>query len=143
MSERAERKPQITIKRKVAVKAVITDQFKDFLRLELKETVRAAKARIEDIDNHIKLGDKVATLLPQLLGEKQQLQFTIEHEATQAQLIGNLENGAFFSQGHIEGFVTVSEGDNLYEKIGGMEVVVKDGVIQKINALTLPSQLSL
>lgn len=142
MSERAEKRPQITIKRKVAVKAIVTDQFKDFLRLELKETIRLTNQRLNEIEQHMKQGEKVSSLIPQLLNERQQLQYTLDQEANQLAIINNLQNDSFFSQGNIEGFVTVSEGDNLYEKIGGMEVVVKDGVIQKINALTLPSQLS-
>jgi paraquat-inducible protein B len=134
-------KAQITVKRKVAVRAIVTDQFKDFLRLELKENIRMAKQRIEEIENQMKQGEKVATLIPQLLSERQQLQYTLDYEAAQHDAIDKLEGGSMFSQGTIDGFVTVSEGDNLYEKIGGMEVVVKDGVIQKINALTVPSTI--
>ena len=40
---------------------------------------------------------------------------------------------SIYSQGPIDGMVTVSAGDNLYEKLGGVEIVVKDGVVQEIN----------
>ncbi len=134
-------KAQITVKRKVAVRAIVTDQFKDFLRLELKENVRMAKQRIQDIDTQLKDSEKISSLVPQLLTERQQLQYTLDYEYTQHEAIDRLEVGGIFNQGTVDGFVTVSEGDNLYEKIGGMEVVVKDGIIQKINTLTVPSTL--
>ena len=141
MTESKKPQMQITVKRNVAVRAVVTEQFKDFLKLELKENVRMAKLRIEEIDKQMMQGDKVSTLIPQLLSERQQLQFTLEHEDQQRVGIEQLENGSLFNQGSVEGFVTVSEGDNLYEKIGGMEVIVKDGVIQKITSLAIPTSI--
>jgi hypothetical protein len=37
-----------------------------------------------------------------------------------------------FTQGTLDGNVEVSVGDNLYEKLGGLEVIVKDGVILEL-----------
>lgn len=143
MTDKSEKrqKSQITLKRKVAVKAVVTEKFKDLLRLELQETLKMAKLRIAEIDNQIQHGDKMASLIPQLVSEKQQLQFSLEQDQAQKDSIERLENGTLFNQGSIEGFVTVYEGDNLYEKIGGMEILVKDGVIEKINSLSVPLSL--
>ena len=44
----------------------------------------------------------------------------------------NLVVGTEFVQGPLEGPVTVTIGDNLYKKVGGAEIIVKDGVIQEI-----------
>ncbi len=50
-------------------------------------------------------------------------------------MIKELQPGSLFTQGIIEGFASVKEGDNLYEKLGAMEIIVQDGVIQTIRAV--------
>ena len=40
--------------------------------------------------------------------------------------------GTEFVQGPLEGPVEVKIGDNLYKKVGGAEIIVKDGVVQEI-----------
>ena len=62
----------------------------------------------------------------------------IASEASQKQFINSLELKSLYSQGPVEGFVTVNVGDNLYEKLGGIELVVEDGVVKKI--MSTPSQ---
>ena len=43
-----------------------------------------------------------------------------------------LKIGSEFVQGPLEGPVNVKVGDNLYKKIGAVEIIVKDGVIKDI-----------
>ena len=43
--------------------------------------------------------------------------------------------GSEFVQGPLEGPVTVAIGDNLYKKVGGAEIIVKDGIIQEIRGV--------
>ncbi|NBV41533.1 hypothetical protein EBR96_02025 [bacterium] len=57
---------------------------------------------------------------------------TIKVVVTETDAINQLELNSLFTQGTVDGFVSVSEGDNLYEKLGGMEILVQDGVVQKI-----------
>jgi hypothetical protein len=37
-----------------------------------------------------------------------------------------------FTQGTLDGTVDVNIGDNLYEKLGGLEIIIKDGVILEL-----------
>ena len=46
-----------------------------------------------------------------------------------------LQIGTEFVQGPLEGPVHVSIGDNLYKKVGGAEIIVKDGIIQEIRGV--------
>jgi len=43
-----------------------------------------------------------------------------------------LQMGSYFMQGTVDGFVSVNVGDNLYEKLGGMEIFIEDGIVQDI-----------
>ena len=58
----------------------------------------------------------------------------IQSEKSQQEFIENLQLDTEYSQGPVDGFVTVSTGDNLYEKLGGIEILVKDGIIVKIRS---------
>jgi hypothetical protein len=130
-------KAQVTLKRRVTIKALVTDKFKDYLNLELTENVRAAKQRIQEIDRLI-ADPKNVNLLPQLSTEKEQVSIVIENETAQKKLIFELENDSIFNQGSIDGFVSVAVGDNLYEKLGGMEIMVKDGIVEKVTPVSSP-----
>ena len=134
MSDKKKAKGQVTLKRRVSIKAVVTDKFKEYLRFELSETVRGAKERITAIDTQLKSESEGSSLYMQLQSEKDQLTQTVSQSDPQKSMIDNLQNETLFSQGIIDGFVSVSVGDNLYEKLGGMEITVKDGVIQKITS---------
>ena len=46
-----------------------------------------------------------------------------------------LQPESHFVQGMVDGFVSVNPGDHLYEKLGAMEIVIKDGIVQNINAI--------
>jgi len=48
----------------------------------------------------------------------------------------NLPLDSEFVQGTIDGFVGIKVGDNLYQKLGALEIIVKDGVIQDIKGDT-------
>jgi hypothetical protein len=133
------KKTQVTLKRRVTIKAVVTDKFKEYLNLELQENVRMASLRTQEITAMID-DPKHKDLVPQLSGERDQLKLTLDNEAAQKQMITELQNDTIFNQGAIDGFVSLSVGDNLYEKLGGMEIMVKDGVVEKITAVASPLQ---
>lgn len=129
------KKQQVTLKRRVTISAIVTDKFKEFLRLELKETVAFSQQRIQEIDAQLQSQSLGLEIQTQLRAERQQLELTVQSESQQAEAIEKLENDTVFNQGVIDGFVSVSVGDNLYEKLGGMEIVVKDGIVQKLSPL--------
>ncbi len=131
------KKSQVTLKRRVTIKAVVTDKFKEYLNLELTENVRVSGLRIQEI-NQLLADPKNTMLVQQLTAEKEQALLSLENEAAQKKMIAELENDTIFNQGAIDGFVSVSVGDNLYEKLGGMEIMVKDGIVEKVTPVTSP-----
>ncbi|MFA4904929.1 MAG: YlqD family protein [Candidatus Margulisiibacteriota bacterium] len=133
---------EIELKRVVMVKAIVTDAFKDNL---VKELERAVK-NLETQENQMEMQSttymedlKKKGLMQKAAAFKHQLE---EERARQAaaksdltmkieeakRLVLNTE----FVQGPLEGPVKVGLGDNLYKKVGGAEIVVKDGIIQEI-----------
>ena len=133
MAEKA-KKQQVILKRNIVTKAVVTTKFKTFLNKELQENIKFYNKRLNEISaqlNSLAANDPAAA---QLQMEQKEAQNYIASEASQKQFINSLELNSLYSQGPVEGFVTVTVGDNLYEKLGGIELVVEDGVVKKITS---------
>ena len=132
----------IELKRVVMVKAVVTESFRDNLAQELDRAAKRIDTQLQQMEFQAKKhaeGLKKKGLAQQLSAFKQQYeQEKAKQLAAKADLLSKIEQaqalelGSLFVQGPIEGPVTVSAGDNLYKKVGGAEIIVKDGVIQEI-----------
>jgi len=130
-------KPQVTLKRRVTIRAVVTDKLKEYLKFELNESNRVSTQRKQEIQ--VQLSEATGAVKAQLEAELSQIDQTLAQTPAQEAAIDKLEDGSHFTQGVIEGFVGVSVGDNLYEKLGGMEILIEDGVVQKITPVGNPA----
>ena len=136
---------QVELKRVVMVKAIVTESFKENLikeleravgniDLQLNQVVGRTKAYLEDLKKK-GLMQKAAAVKHQMDEEGSR------QTAAKTDLLMKIEEakkltiGSEFVQGPLEGPVNVSVGDNLYKKVGGAEILVKDGVIQEIREL--------
>jgi len=133
-------KPSVTLKRNVTIKAIVTDKFKDYLLFEVSQNGQQIDLQLKDLQTKkAELGAANSKLLIEQVDQQiAQLQATQAELKNRIETIKKLENDTYFSQGVIEGLVTLGEGDNLYEKLGGMEIIIKDGVVQKINPVGTP-----
>jgi len=140
-----EQSKSVELKRVVMVKAIVTEAFKQNL---VKELERA----IGNIENQsAQLGDRAKDYLENLkkkglMQKAAAFKHQVEEErakqaASKADLTmkiaeaNKLQLGTEFVQGPLEGPVDVNIGDNLYKKVGGAEIIVKDGVIQEIRGV--------
>ncbi len=138
-------KKELELKRVVMVKAIVTEAFKDNLIKELDRAVKNLEAQesqmmaqsqkyLEDLKKK-GLMQKAVTFKNQLEEEK------ARQAAAKSDLLLKIEEakrlviGSEFVQGPLEGPVNVSVGDNLYKKVGGAEIIVKDGIIQEIRGI--------
>lgn len=133
---------EIELKRVVMVKAIVTDAFKDNLVKELERAIKNLETQESQMEmqstNYMEdlkkkgLMQKAAAFKHQL-DEERTRQAAAKSDLTMKteeakRLVLNTE----FVQGPLEGPVKVGLGDNLYKKVGGAEIVVKDGIIQEI-----------
>jgi hypothetical protein len=138
-------KKSIELKRVVMVKAVVTENFKKNLVKELERAVGNIDNQASQVAQRSKSyleGLKKKGLMQKAAAFKHQME---EEKAKQAaaksDLMMKIEDakklqlGTEFVQGPLEGPVTVSVGDNLYKKVGGAEIIVKDGLIQEIREI--------
>ena len=99
------------------------------------ETVKMYTQQIAQIDKQLAGLSGDSPMFIQLTAEKEQYQAYIASEGNQRNFVAGLELGTLYSQGPVEGFVNVAVGDNLYEKLGAVELVVEDGVVKKIGIM--------
>ena len=141
MTDRGKAK-SIELKRVVMVKAIVTEAFKENLAKELERAVKNIDDQLSQMDVQSRgyienLRKKGA--VQQLNDFKKQLQQERARQtAAKSDLLMKIEQakklviGTEFVQGPLEGPVEVKIGDNLYKKVGGAEIIVKDGVVQEI-----------
>jgi hypothetical protein len=131
----------LTVKRSIAVQVIVTEQFKEDLKVELQDAVNATQRRLDQMEFQSRrfLADLQRTDLTQAMAARRQVEAERRrHEALkqdiQRQLdeAEKLEIGSEYPRGTLESFIEVKEGDNLFEKLGSSEIVIKDGVVVEV-----------
>jgi hypothetical protein len=134
----------VTLKRTVTIKVIVTEEFKKYLVSELERAIKNLDAQLNQMEDQgkklietlKKQGEKtkkqVVAISQQINLDRQQERLAkadLEKKVKDAQL---LPLNSEFIQGTVDGFVEVDKGDNLYKKLGGLEVIIKDGMVQEI-----------
>ena len=140
MSERS-----VELKRIVMVKAIVTEAFKQNLSNELQRAITNIDSQLSQMEaqgkNYLEdlkkkgLMQKAAAFKHQIDEEKNRQSAARADLLMKVEEAKNLQIGSEFVQGPLEGPVDVGIGDNLYKKVGGAEIIVKDGVIQEIRGI--------
>lgn len=135
----------LELKRVVMVKAIVTEAFKQNLVKELERAIGNLEAQVNQMENQSKnyledlkkkgLMQKAAAFKHQLEDEKGRQAAAKADLSMKIEEAKRLTIGSEFVQGPLEGPVDVSVGDNLYKKVGGAEIIVKDGIIQEIRGV--------
>ena len=131
----------LTVKRSVAVHVIVTDEFKEELKAELRQAAETSQQRIDQLEFQSRrfLADLQRSDLNQAMGARRQIEAEkrrqdgirrdIEEQLEQAD---KLEVGSEYPRGVLEGFVEIKEGDNLLQKLAESQIVIKDGAIVEI-----------
>jgi Ni,Fe-hydrogenase I large subunit len=131
----------LTIMRPVALRVIVTEQFKQEMEKELQEAADSTQRRIDQIDFQARrvLADLQRSDLNQAMQVRQQIevekgrQESVKKELLErAQEVQGLELGSEFPRGTLESMVEIKDGDNLYEKLTQAEIVIKDGIVIEI-----------
>jgi hypothetical protein len=138
-------KQSVELKRVVMVKAIVTDAFKENLVRELERAVNNIETQTSQIegrsDSYLETLKKKGLMQKAAAFKHQMEEEKSKQAAAKTDLMMKIEEakklvlGSEFVQGPLEGPVVVNVGDNLYKKVGGAEILVKDGVIQEIREL--------
>ncbi|HVN66988.1 MAG TPA: YlqD family protein [Candidatus Sulfotelmatobacter sp.] len=135
----------VELKRIVMVKAIVTEAFKQNLANELQRAIANIDSQLAQMETQGKpyleelkkkgLMQKAAAFKHQVDEERNRQSAARADMLMKIEEAKNLKIGSEFVQGPLEGPVDVGVGDNLYKKVGGAEIIVKDGIIQEIRGV--------
>ena len=144
-----ETKNSISIKRSIAIKAVVTPTWKEDAEKELSKAISNIDQQLSQLEqegqqivNNIRsqsvnpldprVQEQVSQVQQQVAAKRNEIEEQKRNLLQQQSQVRELKMGEIVDQGQVDSFCDVTVGDNLIEKMQ-VSITVKDGVIQSID----------
>ena len=144
-----ESKNSISIKRSIAIKAIVTPTWKEDAEKELSKAISNIDQQLSQLEqegqqivNNIRsqsvnpldprVQEQVTQVQQQVAAKRNEIEEQKRNLLQQQSQVRELKMDEIVDQGQVDSFCDVSVGDNLIEKMK-VSITVKDGVIQSID----------
>ena len=144
-----ETKNSISIKRSIAIKAVVTPTWKEDAENELSKAISNIDQQLSQLEqegqqivNNIRsqsvnpldprVQEQVSQVQQQVAAKRNEIEEQKRNLLQQQSQVRELKMDEIVDQGQVDSFCDVTVGDNLIEKMQ-VSITVKDGVIQSID----------
>ena len=144
-----ETKNSISIKRSIAIKAIVTPTWKEDAEKELSKAISNIDQQLsqleqegQEIVNNIRsqsvnpldprVQEQVGQVQQQVAAKRNEIEEQKRNLLQQQSQVRELKMDEIVDQGQVDSFCDVSVGDNLIEKMQ-VSITVKDGIIQSID----------
>ena len=144
-----ETKNSISIKRSIAIKAIVTPRWKEDAEKELSNAISVADQQLSQLEQEgqqivsnirsqsvnpldPRVQEQVGQVQQQVAVKRNELEEQKRNLLQQQSQVRDLKMDEIVDQGQVDSFCDVSVGDNLIEKMQ-VSITVKDGIIQSIN----------
>ncbi len=144
-----ETKNSISIKRSIAIKAVVTPTWKEDAEKELRKAISNIDQQLSQLEqegqqivNNIRsqsvnpldprVQEQVSQVQQQVAAKRNEIEEQKRNLLQQQSQVRELKMDEIVDQGQVDSFCDVTVGDNLIEKMQ-VSITVKDGVIQSID----------
>jgi len=144
-----ETKNSISIKRSIAIKAVVTPTWKEDAEKELSKAISNIDQQLSQLEqegqqivNNIRsqsvnpldprVQEQVSQVQQQVAAKRNEIEEQKRNLLQQQTQVRELKMDEIVDQGQVDSFCDVSVGDNLIKKMQ-VSITVKDGIIQSIN----------
>ncbi len=144
-----ETKNSISIKRSIAIKAVVTPTWKEDAEKELSKAISNIDKQLSQLEqegqqivNNIRsqsvnpldprVQEQVSQVQQQVAAKRNEIEEQKRNLLQQQSQVRGLKMDEIVDQGQVDSFCDVTVGDNLIEKMQ-VSITVKDGVIQSID----------
>ena len=144
-----ETKNSISIKRSIAIKAVVTPTWKEDAEKELSKAISNIDQQLSQLEqegqqivNNIRsqsvnpldprVQEQVGQVQQQVAAKRNEIEEQKRNLLQQQSQVRELKMDEIVDQGQVDSFCDVNVGDNLIEKMQ-VSITVKDGVIQSID----------
>ena len=144
-----ETKNSISIKRSIAIKAIVTPTWKEDAEKELSNAISAVDQQLSQLEQEgqqivsnirsqsvnpldPRVQEQVGQVQQQVGAKRNELEEQKRNLLKQQSQVRDLKMDEIVDQGQVDSFCDVSVGDNLINKMQ-VSITVKDGIIQSIN----------
>ena len=144
-----ETKNSISIKRSIAIKAIVTSTWKEDAEKELSNAISAVDQQLSQLEQEgqqivsnirsqslnpldPRVQEQVGQVHQQVGAKRNELEEQKRNLLQQQSQVRDLKMDEIVDQGQVDSFCDVSVGDNLIKKMQ-VSITVKDGIIQSIN----------
>ena len=144
-----EPKNSISIKRSIAIKAIVTPTWKEDAEKELSNAISAVDQQLSQLEQEgqqivsnirsqsvnpldPRVQEQVGQVQQQVGAKRNELEEQKRNLLQQQSQVRDLKMDEIVDQGQVDSFCDVSVGDNLIKKMQ-VSITVKDGIIQSIN----------
>ena len=144
-----ETKNSISIKRSIAIKAIVTPTWKEDAEKELSNAISAVDQQLSQLEQEgqqivsnirsqsvnpldPRVQEQVGQVQKQVAAKRSELEEQKRNLLQQQSQVRELKMDEIVDQGQVDSFCDVSVGDNLIKKMQ-VSITVKDGIIQSIN----------
>jgi len=144
-----ETKNSISIKRSIAIKAIVTPTWKEDAEKELSKAISSIDQQLSQLEqegqqivNNIRsqsvnpldprVQEQVSQVQQQVAAKRNEIEEQKRNLLQQQSQVRELKMDEIVDQGQVDSFCDVTVGDNLIEKMQ-VSITVKDGVIQSID----------
>jgi F0F1-type ATP synthase membrane subunit b/b' len=144
-----ETKNSISIKRSIAIKAIVTPTWKEDAEKELSNAISAVDQQLSQLEQEgqqivsnirsqsvnpldPRVQEQVGQVQQQVGAKRSELEEQKRNLLQQQSQVRDLKMDEIVDQGQVDSFCDVSVGDNLIKKMQ-VSITVKDGIIQSIN----------
>ena len=144
-----ETKNSLSIKRSIAIKAIVTPTWKEDAEKELSNAISAVDQQLSQLEQEgqqivsnirsqsvnpldPRVQEQVGQVQQQVGAKRNELEEQKRNLLQQQSQVRDLKMDEIVDQGQVDSFCDVSVGDNLINKMQ-VSITVKDGIIQSIN----------
>ena len=144
-----ETKNSISIKRSIAIKAIVTPTWKEDAEKELSNAISSVDQQLSQLEQEgqqivsnirsqsvnpldPRVQEQVGQVQQQVGAKRNELEEQKRNLLQQQSQVRDLKMDEIVDQGQVDSFCDVSVGDNLIKKMQ-VSITVKDGIIQSIN----------
>ena len=144
-----ETKNSISIKRSIAIKAIVTPTWKEDAEKELSNAITTVDQQLSQLEQEgqqivsnirsqsvnpldPRVQEQVGQVQQQVAAKRNELEEQKRNLLQQQSQVRELKMDEIVDQGQVDSFCDVSVGDNLIKKMQ-VSITVKDGIIQSIN----------
>ena len=148
-----ETKNSISIKRSIAIKAIVTPTWKEDAEKELSNAISAVDQQLSQLEQEgqqivsnirsqsvnpldPRVQEQVGQVQQQVAAKRNEFEEQKRNLLQQQSQVRDLKMDEIVDQGQVDSFCDIAVGDNLIKKMQ-VSITVKDGIIQSINNLSL------